>query len=197
MTPLFSAIYSKNTKEVRRLLAAGADPNEQYLDDDKTTVLQAAAQGEAIEIVEMLLKAGADPNLTSADGGTALLSACNQADPAITNMLIKAGASVTATYTDRDTISPIMIAAKFGSLHIVRLLMEHGADINYRSHFGVTPLHFAMIEKDQPEFVQELLALGANTNARTNNGSTPLDYAVKSNMPRTKAAQVLRQAMNE
>jgi uncharacterized protein len=80
---------------------------------------------------------------------------------------------------------------------VVRLLLSHGADVNAKDEFGVTPLHLALdIEVEHSKYLydvegidsqpatgisQILLEHGADINARTVRGETPLDWATESN----------------
>jgi uncharacterized protein len=69
-TPLYAAAVQGELAAVRRLLAAGADPNlESAADDTEGTPLCAAACHAHVDVVRELLAAGADPNLRE-DGGT-------------------------------------------------------------------------------------------------------------------------------
>lgn len=67
--PLHSAVAGGHTEVVRRLLAAGADPNA-HQQQGFTPLMGAAAGGQG-EILELLLTAGADPAARSDDGKTA------------------------------------------------------------------------------------------------------------------------------
>ena len=64
------------------------------------------------------------------------------------------------------------ILPKIGPLS-VRLLLEHGADVNARAKNGSTPLHIASTF-GAPEVARVLLEHGADVNARDADGRTPL-----------------------
>ena len=63
---------------------------------------------------------------------------------------------------------------------VVRVLLEHNADINARTDKGAVPLHMATSPEkidDQTLILQLLLDHGADVNVQDNEGSTPLHYS--------------------
>ena len=67
-------------------------------------------------------------------------------------------------------------AALMGHTEIVKLLLEHGADVNTKSRDGGTALHAAAF-LGRIETVKFLLEKGADANLRSNIGGTPMDGA--------------------
>lgn len=75
--------------------------------------------------------------------------------------------------------TPLMRAARLGSLPIVRLLVEHKADVNAVSEKnGMTAL-MAAIYFVKPANVNYLLSKGAKVNVAEEHGLTPLIFAVR------------------
>ncbi len=70
--------------------------------------------------------------------------------------------------------TPLMMAAAFGSIEAVRVLIASGADVNAASGSGVTALHWSVRDV---ETARLLLAAGADVNARSSIGRTPLVVA--------------------
>ncbi len=175
-----------------------------------TTVvdLLTAARGGDIERVKTLLKA--DPRLLVARdpmGNTALIIAVNSGHDALADLLFDAGvepglheaaaigdiarvrAALDAHPAQLDTYSPegftaLALAAHFGHLEVMRLLIDRGADVNRMAthRIGVTPLHAALFGR-QVEAALLLVERGADvTLARGGAGMkragwTPLHYA--------------------
>lgn len=67
--------------------------------------------------------------------------------------------------------SPLITAAVFGKTEIALLLIEAGADVNFKNNDGSTPLHTAAFFC-RTEVVKALLANGADPSIRNNAGST-------------------------
>lgn len=64
-----------------------------------------------------------------------------------------------------------------GSLPKTKELLKKGADINARTRFGETPLHYAIAYK-QHEIMEFLIEKGCDLNGKSNHGYTPLHNAV-------------------
>ena len=85
--------------------------------------------------------------------------------------------SVKASYSEIVPIGlPLNWAARHGQVKIAAMLIEQGADINARDHFGNTPLHIGVRHK---EMVALLLEKGAKVNTRNAFGNTPLHLGIE------------------
>jgi ankyrin repeat protein len=137
--PLFSAIQKGATADVERLLKSGANPNA--ADPDGVPALMAAALFANADMMELLLARGADPNRTGPGGATALMWAA----PDIEKMrrLIDHGAVVNArSETERTAL---LVAASYpGTVNVLGLLLDHGADLRAEDRGGSTALTLAI-----------------------------------------------------
>lgn len=72
--------------------------------------------------------------------------------------------------------SVLMIAVKSRPVEIVKLLLEYGANVNFKDRYNVTSLMEAMIyhNEDKKKIVKLLLDYDANVNAQTPSGYTSL-----------------------
>ncbi|KAK0707760.1 ankyrin repeat-containing domain protein [Lasiosphaeris hirsuta] len=137
--PLGDRYSGDHAHLVRKLLAAGANPNGSGR-DDKDTPLQAAAHDTAL--VQLLLAAGADANaVTDTKLGTALHAAALAQNPESIKLLLAAGASVHAHAGKYGSV--VHCAAKVGkpgsagnrqamytrSVRAMELLAAAGADV--------------------------------------------------------------------
>lgn len=131
--------------KVRALLQQGASPNSSNSDGNTLTALMVAAQQGYADIVKLLLDEGARVN-----------------DKA--EMVIAAGAD------GATGITALSQAAHSENLSIVKMLVEHGADIHALSGHGDTILEFATTN----EIAQYFLDRGLDINARDKDGYTLL-----------------------
>lgn len=179
-TPLFSACQGVlNTRIIKMLLDAGADPNIQALDDGTTPLFWAV--GEIPSAVKLLLKHGADPTIKNKHGGTPLGRA-RRDYPAKYKLLLEALPPEkrppidTAAYTKElydhltsDDYDPL-IAEEF---------VKGGADLNAIHETGYSILTHA-IEHDNGFGFEAALDLKADLNKIDGRGKSPLLCAIES-----------------
>lgn len=78
--------------------------------------------------------------------------------------------------------SPLCFACMYDRAEIARVLIEAGADVNFKCAYGRTPLMYAT-GKNNLVLCEALLAKGADINARTQGGDTILmDYSTIENL---------------
>jgi ankyrin repeat protein len=153
----------------------------------------------AAELVEVLLKHGADPNATlrapllmrqhnTGDpalgaGATPLMRAAKALDLRLMKTLLDNGADparqlAAGTTTLSVTLSgrgPRMLTPDTTMFQAVRLLLDHGADLNAAAN-GSTLLHQSV---DRGEaWVRLLVERGARLDVKDASGRTPLDIAL-------------------
>lgn len=151
--------------------------------DYEEQAIHIASRLGKLALVRLLLKAGASPNAkTTYDEYRPLHSVAisDHRRGDIAKELLAQGASVDAR-SDEDTmeITPLMRASMDGNLPVVRVLIEHGANVNARSLDGKTPLYYAVIH-GHAKIVQFLLNHGANVNIPNTNGKLPIHVVGKS-----------------
>jgi ankyrin repeat protein len=178
---LFMSLGRGDIAYFRRLLKAGADPNAAIPGTGKTLLMAV----ERTDMLELLLEFGADPGRVDHDGATALHYAVGAADALhIIPRLIEKGAPVNARAPGWSEQTPLMVAAKLYSqgkdpvrtAKVLRLLAEHGAEVNTADDSGNTILIQAVVN-DKPDLVRLMIELGADASMKAHDGLSALDWA--------------------
>ena len=130
---------------IQALIQAGADVN--IRDDLQDNVLLYAGAEGLLHILRLAIAAGADTRLTNRFGGTALIPAAERGHVAVVEELL--------THSDVDVnhinnlgwtaLLEAIVLSDGGPKHqqIVRLLIDHGADVDIADKEGVSPLQHA------------------------------------------------------
>ena len=162
---ILNAIYFGRTELAARLAGLRAPD-----------LCEAAALGDT-QRVASLLDRGDPVDVRSSDGWTPLHLAAYMGRAEAARALVARGAPVDAVSTNATKNTPLCAAlAGRGDDEIVRLLLEAGADSNFRAELGVTPLHLAA-SRGSDALVQRLLEHGADGAARMDDGTTPAAIA--------------------
>jgi ankyrin repeat protein/beta-lactamase regulating signal transducer with metallopeptidase domain len=188
-TPLFRAARRGRLADLRRLLAAGEDPNEISRGDG--TALMAAVDNSHDDIVQELLRAGADPNIAVRGDGTALIFAARSGDTSLVNLLLAADADPNLGLEGDG--SPLISASRRGHADIVGQLLQNGAEIDFAVPGDGNPLIGASLGGHH-HIVELLLNAGADANAYVPGDETPLINAAQSGSITVAEALVARGA---
>ena len=140
--------------------------------------LVAALAGEHFQTADLLRHNGADPNVRGLLGRNPLHAAAHSGNFEVARILIEYD-STYINARDEVGLTPLLWASEgfsFKGGSAVRLLLEHGADINAQNHIGWTSLHWASIN-GALEVVRLLLEHGADVQVKNNSGWTALQVA--------------------
>ena len=80
--------------------------------------------------------------------------------------------------TEKEVWTPLMFAARWGSISVAKFLVENGANVNYIDKEGNTALHLAVQCGCEP-IVKMLVENGANTQIENREGKMPIHVAFR------------------
>lgn len=158
--------------DIKRLLAAGADPNG--IHDNEDTQKPAGTQyylykcvkaNEDVRLMNMLITAGAKVNIPLPDNVTLLhhiavsFTKFRQMNPALwkdfLNVLINKGININQQTS--AGITALMIAVKNGDLDLVEYLVDKGADTSLRHSKGMKAIDLVPNEHQHGATIREIL----------------------------------------
>jgi Ankyrin repeats (3 copies) len=172
-TPLFIACFAGKTDLVKLILEKGADPNISNIANSTPIIAAANARDNFAILIPLLIDKGAKLDVVAKDGTTViwpltyqLFRLNREKDKAVRKqkekellttmeLVLKNGADVDAPVEGKRT--PLMLAAKSGSLPMVKLLVKYGAKIEAKSDEGETAASLAKEEgySDIVEFIKK------------------------------------------
>jgi uncharacterized protein len=152
---------------------------------------------DALGLVKSFLAHGANPNIqlkkpiigrhqnlvgdaALTEGATALARAAKTADIPVMQALLDGGADATLALVNRTTTAIIAsggTAPEPKILEAVKLLVEHGVDVNAFNANGQTIVHNAA-QRGQNSVIEYAASQGAKLDRRDKQGRTPLDIAL-------------------
>ncbi|RDA83893.1 hypothetical protein CP532_3366 [Ophiocordyceps camponoti-leonardi (nom. inval.)] len=190
-SPAHAAVFGSHVAILELLLAKGVEIEMTArcgTRKEECTLLQLAASSSNADTVSWLLDHGADPNARAqsldGDGITALSRACQKNHNAhLVSLLISSGADVKAKsrFSDNMEEPPLHTAVRCGSVEMVRILVNHGADVNEQCNEGWTALHKAAKRgnREMTEFL--LFELNGDWTLPLANGGLPIHMAASHN----------------
>lgn len=182
ITPMTVAGEKGNMEVIRLLVEDGkADINEPS-SYGVTPLIAAAAAGQA-EAIQYLLKHGADATAKDNLGKTALIYASNfDASKAVADLVALDQTSI--NLPDNSGNTPLIYSAQKGLIDNVKVLLNAGANVNYRNpNTGLSALAAAAADGDVA-LIKLLVKNGkADINLPDAAGRTPIFYAVEKNKP--------------
>lgn len=191
VTPMYLAALNGSAPMIRLLLDAGVDPNSAHPGGE--TALMTAARTGKIDAVKLLLDRGASVDAKdSVHSQTALMWAVVENHPDVVELLLARGADINAhtrvTITKGEYVparpaaasgagiirqralptpnggmTPVLFAIRDSNVPMMRLLLDHSADINASSGNHTTPLLIALLN-GRVAMATELVNRGADIN---------------------------------
>lgn len=183
---LYDKVVQNDIEAVKKLLAAGADINEQVEVGGAgiMTPLLAACFYRYEDMAILLISKGADVNVKTSRGETPLMGACFFSEE-VAMLLVSKGADInpiqgTGPFT--YCISGIVEGAV--STDLAEFFLSKGANVDEAPTSGELAGYTSLIlaaSSEQYDLVKFLIAKGSDVNAKANDGSTALSIATKGN----------------
>lgn len=179
-TPLFYAAKKGNTQVVQELLEKGAAVD--FTGEGKDTPLIAAARGGHDDIIKILIEKGAKLDTRGYRNDSALDRAIQNGHNKAVERIVEAGGIWQKS--PGGAINPqrqnyLIRAIRRGRLSIVKIFVQHGADIDARAGSrNLTPLLEA-IRTENPAIARYLIEKGCRVNETNTMGESPLLLAAK------------------
>jgi ankyrin repeat protein len=164
--PLHRAVTNGRVQDILQLLEAGANMDERNVGGGH--VLHVAVSNGRTDIIQILIDHGADVNVKGYRGNTPLHVACygkrQVGRKAVIRQLLMNGADVDAINNvnrppERDAgtggRTPLHVSIVFCSLQVIKLLLDHGADISIKEGDGYNALYWAVL-MHRSECIREL-----------------------------------------
>jgi ankyrin repeat protein len=196
--PLTEAARLNDDRLVKMLLDAGAKVDSANPDDE--TALMLAIKNGNLQMTEELMKAGANVNrIEKFHNQTPLIYAAADGHADIVKLLLSKDADVRprALYTDWPSqvtseprtqyrpvggLNALMYAIRGGCYSCVEQMLAAGADVNFPTPEGITPLMLAL-DNEHNEIAKLLMDKGADIDVWDWWGRTPLWIAVDRKVP--------------
>ena len=181
-TPLLLAMGRGWLKLARILLEHGAEANVKKNTNRKTLLhllleSRIRDEGEALDIIPLLLDRGAMANGRDVNDQTPLHLAMGRDWFKIARILLEQGADVSGANNKGKTPLHLLFKSRVhdedNALDLIRLLLEHGAEVNRRDKDNQTPLLLAM-RQGWSKLAEILLEHGADSTAKDDNDRTLL-----------------------
>ena len=174
---LHAAVRGGHGEIVDDLLENGASVAAVDVSGAERTPLHVAAREGNAEMVQLLLLRGADRNALDNADWTPLYTAAYFGHVAAVQSLLAGGADAHLRYTPCNT--PVVhVAAQEDHTEVLRVVIEHGVDVDARDRDQSTALHFAAA-MNRVGAIDLLVQAGANIGATTVYGETPLHCAAR------------------
>ena len=186
-----TAVRSPNDYAWTTILGGQAEPavidglsslfvDNEGLDQHQFSVVHKIVLGLVLrDLSEHLELSTANINDIDSSGRTALSWAARRGDANATKILLSYGAD--PNKGNVHNVAPLHHAVGARNPSCISLLIEAGADVDQRDARMQAPLHYAALYRDNPAFVEAVLAANADVNTQAFEGCTPLTNAATRN----------------
>ena len=170
--PLFFAILKKKINLIKFMVNEGADLQKR---DDRSPLFLAARK-DYLDAIKVFLENGADINLVDVNNQNILYHCLWSKGTKVLEYLCSQGIDVNQKF--EKGLTPLHIAAYNGSVDAIKILLEHGAQLEIQSDSGDTPLNYGFYGFHSINALRYLIEHGADVNSKTYDNTYILHKAV-------------------
>ena len=111
----------------------------------------------SLEVIKLLVEHGMDIKHTNKEGLSALDFAIKYRRKDVIELCKDSGISLT-TSSRKSGLTPLMLAASFNDIDLMKFLIQEGANIEDRDNYGMNAIDYAykLGQKKAAEFLEEL-----------------------------------------
>ena len=187
------ASHFGNLKIVKKLITAGVEIDA--TDKDGNTALLIASKLGYDKVVEFLVESNADINVQDNLGWTSLMRAVNANHPKVVRLLLQHSRSQVESSGHSTGETALWLATSHGFLSIVKMLINHGANVNTQDKLKRTPLMVAAFAFYY-DICVVLLDNGADLEMQDIDNKTALDWAKKTESNNSTIIKLLEDKMS-
>jgi ankyrin repeat protein len=159
MSDIEKSIRENNYLKIKQCVKNGDNLNIE-IEDEGSLLCYALRQKCSFDIIELLVENGASLSYLSDNGVGILDEAIILADMEILKYLIEDKRLDITKTTRKSGFTPLIQAACYGYIDVVKYLLKMGADINEKDNFGMDALSYSkkLQQKNMKEFLEKELA---------------------------------------
>ncbi|BFZ23411.1 hypothetical protein BsWGS_26450 [Bradybaena similaris] len=150
----------------------------------RTPLMIAVSNIASRSILQMLLDHGANVTAKDSKGNTVLhIAAEKDSTENMESLLQKTKAKKMINVQNKEGLTALMISTNKCGHKTMKVLIDHGADVNIKDFSGNTALLLAVSKQIQkPEILTALIEAGSDINVQNTSGYTPLMLAAQASL---------------
>jgi ankyrin repeat protein len=195
---LLNAVMENDLNAAAHLISAGAEVNDAKDKYGQPAVVIAASAGQD-EMTCLLIDKGADivRARSFVDKQTVLHRAAGSGcAAAVEKILSNKEWNFLRDSTDEHGETPVFEAARGGRENIIKILLRHGASLNFRNNYEQNALHIAIWKQSVPS-VKALIDAGIDLYARDSDYRLPIGIAYRITGKKNEIIALIERAMEK